>query len=231
VGQDSLGLVEHLAALRGRARGGFLDVGTGTGVVLLASLRAGERAVGVDVNPRAVRAARFNAALSRAACELRCEDVFAAPPPAERFGLVTWNIPFVFMPEASRAANLDGFGGHLGIELTLRFVEALPRLLAEDGLAVVLTSAPIFDDGRDVLASELSERLGPLRLDARIRVLQAFWMPGLWRFHREHGVRRTESVILHLRHGSGRVERIPPSPARRALDALRERAFYALYER
>jgi SAM-dependent methyltransferase len=230
VGQDSLGLVEHVAALRLAPARRFLDVGTGSGVVLLACRELGRHALGVDINPRAARSARFSSLLSGASCEVRESDLFAEDL-GERFGLVTWNLPFRFIPEDEREANLDGYGGHLGIELTLRFAEVLPRLLDDGGVAVVLTSAPILDDGRDELLRELSERCPRLGLDARIHVLQAYWTPGLWRFHRQHGVRRFESVILHLRHGAGRVERVPPSLARRGVDALRERVFYARYER
>ena len=228
IGQDSLNLVEHVGASSRPALGRYLDVGTGSGVVLLTTLRPGQQGVGLDINPRAVRAARFNAALNGIACEIREGDVFASDSAA--FDLVTWNTPFVLIPEEGRQSHVDGYGGHLGIELTLRFFDRLPSLLREDGEAVLLSSAPVMDDGSNVLERELLERGPRAALDTTLVVLQTSWYPELFAFWRSHGVRRCESVILHISRGSGRLKRADPPLAQRLIDRVRERLFYLRYE-
>jgi predicted nicotinamide N-methyase len=66
-------LLDHHDLIRGRT---VLDVGTGSGVVAIAAARAGASSViATDIDPRAVIAARRNAALNHAAIEVIDRDV------------------------------------------------------------------------------------------------------------------------------------------------------------
>ena len=219
LGLDTVTLYE-VASGAGARGGRRLDVGTGSGALLLALQQPDTEAVGVDVNPRAVEVARFNARLNRRNCTLRCADVFAMGP-IGRFDFVTWNLPFHFMPAEERADNVDGDGGEMGIELTLRFVDALPDLLTDSGCAHLLTSSPLLTDGTDLLTATLLRRASALRLDVRVRALHALWSPSRRRFHRSHGIRRFESVVLEIRRGSGLVDRIAAPLAQRTMDWVR----------
>ena len=71
-----------------------LDMGTGCGVNALLAARRGAEVVAVDINPRAVQAARANAARNGLAdrVEVRRSDVFAAVE--ETFDLVVFDPPF-----------------------------------------------------------------------------------------------------------------------------------------
>jgi hypothetical protein len=148
-------------------------------------------------------------------------DAFAPGAGLGAFDLVTWNLPFVFMPERLEKENLDGYGGHLGIELTLRFVDRLPELLGGAGRAMLLTSAPILGSSENALATGLAERPGARRLGITHHTLQRFWNPEHQALHDRHGVRHFESVILSIVPGSGVQRRIGPSRATRLADGLR----------
>jgi SAM-dependent methyltransferase len=223
LGQDSLGLLRFVSTRMPAPGARVLDVGTGSGILLCGVARAARPAVsvGLDINPRAVRAARFNAVLNGLEqASLEARDVFA-PWQVEPFDLVMWNAPFVFLPESERARNLDGYGGELGIQVTLTFLERLPELLGNRGLAIVMTAGPVFENGENRLASELRKRCARLRLDAMIHVGQSFWNPSLKAFHAGHGIDNFESVILELRRGSGIVGRRSPGWMARASSSAR----------
>jgi release factor glutamine methyltransferase len=143
---DSETIVE--AALEGFSDGGrVLDLGTGTGALLLAVLaeRPGATGVGVDRAPEAAALAARNAAangLSGRAAFLAGDWDGAI---GGRFDLVLSNPPYIpsvdipaLMPEVARhepALALDG--GADGLDAYRRIVAALPALLAPGGRAVL----------------------------------------------------------------------------------------------
>ena len=146
---DSETLIEAaLAALPDRARvGAVLDLGTGSGCLLLAALHEFPAAfgVGVDCAEGAAALARRNAAMlgMQARAAFVCADWGAAL--AGRFELVLANPPYIptdviagLMPEVARyepRSALDG--GADGFSAYRRMVPALPGLLAPDGIAVL----------------------------------------------------------------------------------------------
>jgi release factor glutamine methyltransferase len=146
---DSETLVEAtLADFAGRSPPTrVLDLGTGTGCLLLAVLHEfpGAFGVGVDIAPAAAALAAGNAErlgfASRSA--FLCGDWTAAL--AGRFGLILSNPPYIagaairsLMPEVSRyepPAALDG--GPDGLQAYRRIIPALPALLVPDGVAIL----------------------------------------------------------------------------------------------
>lgn len=143
---DTETLVEAVLA-RGVAPRRVLDLGTGTGALLLAVLSEFPTAtgVGVDLKPEAAALAARNAArlgLSDRAAFLAGDWASALDA---RFDLVLSNPPYIaaaeipgLMPEVARhepASALDG--GRDGLDAYRAIITALPRLLAPDGLAVL----------------------------------------------------------------------------------------------
>ena len=150
---DSEAVIEAaLAAVpdRGRVRR-VLDLGTGTGCLLLAALTEFPAAWGVGVDwaaEAASLAARNAAALELAGrAAFLCGDWDTAL--GGRFDLVLSNPPYIpggdiagLMPEVSQyepARALDG--GADGLDAYRRILVALPRLLAPDGVAVLEVGA------------------------------------------------------------------------------------------
>jgi release factor glutamine methyltransferase len=125
----------------------ILDLGTGTGCLLLAALVEFPRAfgIGVDLSPDAVALAARNARESgladRAALLAGSWDLAIAG----RFDLVLSNPPYIpqadiadLMPEVALhepARALDG--GADGLSAYRAILTALPRLLAPDGVAIL----------------------------------------------------------------------------------------------
>lgn len=143
---DSEAIVE--AALEGFADGGrVLDLGTGTGALLLAVLaeRPASWGLGIDRAPGAARLAARNAAAHGLAgrAAFLAGDWDAAI--AGRFDLVLSNPPYIphddiaaLMPEVARhepPLALDG--GADGLDAYRRIVARLPALLAPGGRAVL----------------------------------------------------------------------------------------------
>jgi release factor glutamine methyltransferase len=142
---DSETLIQ--AALEQPAPRAILDLGTGTGCLLLAALSEfpGAFGVGVDLSPDAAALAARNAR----ECGLSARAAFLAGrwshAMAGRFDLVLSNPPYIpaadipaLMPEVARfepARALDG--GADGLDAYRALAEALPALLAQDGRAIL----------------------------------------------------------------------------------------------
>lgn len=146
---DSEALIE--AALdafpaRGSVRR-VLDLGTGTGCLLLAALTEfrGATGLGLDRVPAAAALARENAARLDLARRAQFAVADWAAPVAGRFDLILSNPPYVesatipaLMPEVARhepASALDG--GADGLDAYRAIAAALPGLLAAGGRAVL----------------------------------------------------------------------------------------------
>jgi SAM-dependent methyltransferase len=128
-------LLAHLTVRR--AAGRVLDLGCGGGMQALLAARHAERVVGVDLNPRALAFARFNARLNGVRnVEWREGDLFA-PVAGERFDLVVCNPPYVLSPESWL---LFRDGGGAGDGICARIVAGIGSHLAEDGFATVLAN-------------------------------------------------------------------------------------------
>ncbi len=137
-------------------QGAVLDVGCGAGSLALTAARAGAtRAVGIDVNPRAVEIARFNARLNRVAAEFLVGDV-VGPVAAEQFDLVLAQPPFVVRPPDQPEVTYL-YGGPTGDELPMRFLADIPGVLAPGGRAILLMQTAERD--HDPLATRLRRAL------------------------------------------------------------------------
>jgi HemK-related putative methylase len=113
-----------------------LDLGTGSGLCALAAARAGFRAVGVDINPEAVRCARINALINRLEdrVEAREGDLFG-PVAGERFDVVLFNPPFY------RGMPRDALDhAWRGVGVFERFAAGLGEHLMPGGQALVVLS-------------------------------------------------------------------------------------------
>lgn len=136
-----------------------LDIGCGAGSLALAAVRAGAgEVIGVDLDPRAVAYARFNAKLNRVERTRFEVGDLAAPVIGERFDLVVSQPPFVMQPP-SLTATTYLHGGRRGDELTHRMLGMLPALLGEHGRALVLFDTADDDTLMDRIAASLGDAL------------------------------------------------------------------------
>ena len=116
--------------------GSALDLGAGCGVQALLADDHVRRVVATDSNPRATAYARLAGVLNRADLDTRTGDLLA-PVEGERFDLVVSNPPFVIGPGRRYTYRDSGLGGD---EVCRRLVQAVPRHLTDDGVAVLLVN-------------------------------------------------------------------------------------------
>ncbi|HUQ22910.1 MAG TPA: methyltransferase [Gaiellaceae bacterium] len=198
-----------------------LDVGSGSGVQAFLAARHSKRVLGVDVNPRALRLARLNAALNSIEnVEWRQGDLYE-PVCGERFGLVAANPPF---PVSSAQELTYRDGGLGGDELSRAAVTGAARHLDEGGFATILCSwvnepgaersaAPrrwLADSGCDVLVLELASdgavtyamrwNSVPGRSPAAVAEAAEQWLAD----YRARGIEEISSGAIILRKRSGK---------------------------
>jgi release factor glutamine methyltransferase len=125
--------------------GRLVDVGCGSGAGGLIVHGLAEQVVLADINPRALKFAAINAALSRQAVEIVDSDVLDQV--TGRVDAVIANPPY--LNDALGRTYRDG-GGSLGEGLSIRIVRDALARLAPGGTLVLYTGAAIVD-GHDLL--------------------------------------------------------------------------------
>lgn len=112
-----------------------LDLGAGCGVHAFLAAPHSDHCVAVDINPRAVQLAQFNAKLN-AISDIEClQGDFFEPVTDQQFDLVISNPPFVISPE-TRFIYRDG--GMEADAVTRKIVREVPRFLHEGGFCQIL---------------------------------------------------------------------------------------------
>ncbi len=126
--------------------GSSLDLGTGCGVQALHLAAHSDRVVATDVNTRALRMTRFNAALNGlpAPVDVR-EGSFFEPVRGERFDLIATNPPFVISPATGeRLVYRDS--GLPGDRVVEDIVRSAPDHLTDGGWCQILANWVIATD-------------------------------------------------------------------------------------
>ena len=150
--------VEHFAA---RAPSRILDLGTGSGALLLAALdQWGEATgLGIDISPAALDVAKANAARLGLTARSAWRQGDWAEGVEERFDLILINPPYIARDVALSGDVLhepEGalFAGTQGLDDYRRIAPMLPRLLAAGGLAAI----EIGHDQRDSVSALLCDQ-------------------------------------------------------------------------
>ena len=146
LGSDS----HSLARLAPRPKvGSSLDLCTGSGVHAILASSHSQRPFGLDINPRALDFARFNATWNKLEnVEFLQSDCYQGVNSETlrgpcQFELITANPPFVPTPET---ISLCRGGGLSGEEVTERIIRGLPAMLSPDGTFSMITNVPHFRD-------------------------------------------------------------------------------------
>jgi len=145
---DSETLIEAALALADRGRAlSVLDLGTGSGCLLLAFLSEvpNARGLGIDVNQGAITIAEANARALGLAGRARFRLGDWGTDLTERFDLILCNPPYIpagdiagLAPEVARFDPLLALaGGPDGLDAYRRLSDELPRLLLPGGTAIV----------------------------------------------------------------------------------------------
>ncbi len=120
-----------------------LDLCTGSGVQGILASRFSKKVTGVDINPRAVNFARFNAVLNNVTnVEFKLGDLYK-PVGNKKFDMILANPPFVPSP-LNNILYRDG--SKTGENIVKRIVENLPRFLNENGICQISTLLVFADE-------------------------------------------------------------------------------------
>ena len=132
-----------------------VDIGCGSGVgaILTALQKPQAQVFGVDINERALRFTRLNAALSSTRIEAIHSDLLSNIEGA--FDLIVANPPYL-VDESERAYRHGG--GVLGADLSLQIVDAAMERLTRGGTLLLYTGVAMID-GRDPFREEIAARL------------------------------------------------------------------------
>lgn len=127
--------------------GRVLDLCTGSGVQAILAARKAKCVIGIDINPRAVEFARFNAALNGVAqrCDFRCGSLYEplkqsdSKRDSERFDLILANPPFVPSPYTGPDRLLSRDAGPAGEEILIPVLEGLLTHMTPRGWAAIIS--------------------------------------------------------------------------------------------
>lgn len=135
------------------SEGPALDVGTGTGLAALQLASEGARVVATDVNPRACRLARRNARANDLTVQPVLTDLADALD--ARFTAIACNPPYLPAGEPREGPVWRALeAGPEGTALARRFLGELPRLLADEARAWLVTSSHQPEDELQAHAEE-----------------------------------------------------------------------------
>lgn len=154
---DSETLVEAaLKSLRGKSAPRLLDLGTGTGCLLLSLLHELPDAtgVGIDIAPRAVEQAQANAKNLRLSGRAAFKVGNWLEGITEKFDAILSNPPYIatgdipaLMPEVREHDPLCALdGGEDGLDIYRRLIPMLPHFLKKGGFAIFEVGAGQADD-------------------------------------------------------------------------------------
>ncbi|WP_238162751.1 DUF7059 domain-containing protein [Kribbella capetownensis] len=135
-----------------------LDIGTGSGIQSLHLSNRVNQVVATDVNPRALRLARWTGALNRIELDVREGSLFE-PVRGERFDLIVSNPPYVISPPGDDQLTYreTGFAGDSLVE---QLVRQAPDHLTEGGWCQLLANWTYVrgEDWRDRIAAWTGDR-------------------------------------------------------------------------
>lgn len=133
IGMDSLGLVHTVPKYLSEST---LDLCTGSGIQAITASCFSKKVIGIDINPRAIRFARFNAQLNGVSNVQFIEGNLYAPIDQQNFDTILSNPPFVPSPDH----NLDfRDGGNNGEKILEAIISNANFHLSKFGRLFIVT--------------------------------------------------------------------------------------------
>jgi len=156
-----------LASYAKNLSGTVLDMGTGCGIVCLYASFYAKKAIGVDINPKAIECANKNAQLNNIKnVEFYISDLFSNVK--GKFDFILFNPPY--LPTSKEETLKDSYenmafdGGKDGLEVFLKFSEQLPNFLNPKAKVLVVISS--LHDGIKKACNILEKQVGYTKIIA-----------------------------------------------------------------
>jgi len=141
--QETETLVEEALKVAGEKSVNVLDVGTGSGCILLSFLYYNKKSygIGIDISGKAIEVSQKNAELLGLSDRAKFERVdFKAFHPDKRFNLLLSNPPYVRASEMKALKTepeVALFGGEDGMDIYPELAQFTDRVLKENGVFIV----------------------------------------------------------------------------------------------
>ena len=171
LGSDSLRLAFYVDTRGISLADRVLDLGTGSGLIGLGLAGSSEHVTLTDVSPEALELAHINRLLTRMTGRVtiraeRCEETLDR---GERYRVVTFNPPFLPLPDGLHAPVYAAGLGPDGLGYCRLLLENLDRILLPDGTAYFVANL-LGTEGGPRFADELRRRAdeSDLRIDVFI---------------------------------------------------------------
>jgi methylase of polypeptide subunit release factors len=135
--------------------------GSGAGAIHMARTYPQAKAVGLDLNPRALSLGGVNAELAGATVGFHESDLYAALPGSLKsagIDLIVSNPPYIASSPKGEDLPIYADGGaEFGLDISLRIVEEGMKILSSTGMIIVYTGVaiPIDDPGHDAFLEKL----------------------------------------------------------------------------
>ncbi|MEJ5326700.1 MAG: HemK2/MTQ2 family protein methyltransferase [Candidatus Bathyarchaeia archaeon] len=139
--EDSFLFAENLKVQSGER---VLDMGTGCGILGILAAEKAQDVVAVDVNPHAVRCAKYNSKVNNVRSKITIVqgDLFTWLSEKTKFDVILFNAPY--LPEDDSTSdswiNCAWAGGATGRQIIDRFISDVPKYLRQSGHVFLMQS-------------------------------------------------------------------------------------------
>ncbi|ADG13413.1 methylase [Methanocaldococcus infernus ME] len=137
--EDSYLLLKNIVDVKGKR---VLDVGTGTGILAIASALKGGIVEGIDINPKAIELAKKNAKLNGVKVKFYLSNLFENVK--GKYDVILFNPPYLPTEEDDKIEGYLNYafdGGKEGREILDRFIDQVPNYLKEGGVVQLVQSS------------------------------------------------------------------------------------------
>jgi methylase of polypeptide subunit release factors len=141
----------------------IIDVccGSGAGAIHMARTYPQAKAIGLDLNPRALKLGGVNSQLADAAVDFHESNLYAAVPETLKstgIDLIVSNPPYIASsPDGEDLPIYADGGAEFGLDISMRIAEEGMKILSSTGMIVVYTGVaiPTADPGHDAFLEKL----------------------------------------------------------------------------
>lgn len=198
IGYDTITLWNFLRKEFGQKKiDSILEIGCGAGFLSLWMSKFTKSVTATDVNRKAIDLTELNARINNINNITTVKsDVYSNLN--GRYDFIVSNPPFEFLP-AEKKESLHAYGGHLGMEITLKILSGLDEHLKKHGMAYILANSYIKESGHNTLKDEIENILGGKRFAVTMKELTHQVRPDQLLLYERHKISHSISYIINVR--------------------------------